>query len=904
MVLLYIFINQQISEFDSALFTLDSVYSRYQIVETDTVIPETLFVSTPLDTSGEEEGFRISGAKELSFDIKEGFDQGMKVNIRGEVEGVTVEGDLSDKATSGSTVQLSDVEKMSLKVSTKNFYGALGDLSLPLLFGITDEIQGGRLAVHDAQQENFAAVAYAVNRGEMKRIRFNGEEGKQSPYFLGENIIIGSEKVYLTQGVGPPSLLVRDDDYNIDYETGILSFTNKNIITNHSRIEVEYQEAVQDYQSIYTETDAETKIGDFVFAGMYRRISDEKETPLSFTFTPAEIESLKNAGDSATVMHTFADTSSEGDYIFEVDHFTFVGQGNGDYRVTFFYVGENKGEYIYDPNIKAFAYQGPGAGNYSPTKYIPLPVQDEFYGFKMEAFNALEVNVYGSEYDRNTFSNIDDHDNHGNGYRLRISRNLKSIYFSGEYLLYDDSFIKPTHREDIDYYYQWNTTDSLQEMGDITLGIKPAPFLNVETGYGVLNREHRRKFITIHPFFFNIGYEEVDTLRKYFIGLLKKVNKFFLSSQYENSKTTHLFNYGFQYFMTKTSRVGVSGSYDKDTSNTGITTICELNTPPFMLSLGHRLYNDTIFLFGDLRLNVHYRGISLSGDLQQSQRYSQKRDETYIKVEEGKGNYVYDPVTNTYIEKEGGDYIKKSFLLQDFERIVSRSYSIETRYTKSIFDVNGRFYYVDERNFSSNSNDVSFALGNGDYEYEISLRQDITEDARYLLYSTWTRERFLSFLPSYRRFSGRIDINETVEKYNDLIREKRNAYGGNISYRIFLEPLIRPLVGYSYSRIFSDYFEDMNLVLHTLKTDLLFGFPIKKKGRAESDIELVYRKYNTEEIPYFFTAAEPSGLTRIFRTTISFGISDKTVFSLIYKLEFPPEEDYRQTLRFQTKIIF
>ena len=905
MAILCIFIASQISEQDSSLFDLDSVYYKYQILETDTTFSETLYVPVVEDTSLDMyDNLRISGVKDFSFDMDRGFDQGLRVRIGGEVEGVGIEGTLSDKATASSTIQISEVEKMNFRIFTDNFEGGLGNLSLKLPFGIRDEIQGGRIGIHSEDKDNRMALCYAINRGAYKRMRFNGEEGKQSPYFLEGNVITGSEKVYLAQGIDIPVLLNRDEDYNIDYINGTISFTNKNIITNRSRIEVEYQQAIEDYPNIYTESDGSIEIGSFVFTGLYRREYDEKENPLTFSMTPVEIESLRAAGDSSTVLHTYADTSSQGSYIIEDDHFIYVGEGNGDYNVTFFYVGENNGDYIYDPNIKAFSYQGTGLGNYSPTKFTPLPEKDEFYGIGINFFESLGLNIYGSNFDKNTFSPIDDYDNFAKGYSVILNKKFNFFSVNGEYVSYDEKFIMTQVKENIDYQYQWNTTEPLKEMGIVALGITPVEFLQIDLGYGILNRKHKRKFLKLRPFFFYFGYEGVDSIDKHYAGLKSKQGKFLLNARYEYYENSYLFNYSTRYFVTKHTNVGITGSYDRDTTNRGITTIFDISTYPVSLSLGHRLYNDTTFLFGNAMMNIQYKDIVLLGNLQQSQRYSQKRDETYIKVDEGKGHYVYDPVTGTYIKKEGGDYIKKVFLLQDFERVITQNYSIEAGYTKSIFDLRGRFNYVNEKDFVSNTNDFLFAISNSIYNFEFNIRQDIIDDARYALYKSSSRERLFSFMPSYQNLSGHAEIKERIEKYGEIEKERRNSYKGELAYSIILEPLVRPKIGYTYSKMFSEYFEDLVIRLRTPRTNLLIGIPIKNKGRIEITGELVYRIYNIEEVPYFFSATEPPGLTKTLRLMASAGFGFNTVLSLIYQIEFPPEEEFKHNLRFQTKIRF
>ncbi len=895
----------QTTENDTSLFVLDSVYYRYQVMYSDTSGFDSLFTAVPLDTQEQEHGgLRISGTKDFSYDIDQGFDQGLKVNIAGEIEGVRIEGNLTDKATPSSTIQISDVDQISLQVITRNFYGGVGNLTLDLPFGIQDEIQGGRIGVHAPDRQSTVGVSYAVNRGTFKRMRFNGEEGKQSPYFLEGSAIVNSERIYVADGIEPSVLLKRDEDYTIDYERGIISFTNQIIITYRSRIEVEYQEAIDDYPNIYVESDGRMNTDKFVLSGIYRRKYDAREDPLTFTLSQAEIESLKTAGDSLTVLHTYADTSSDGDYVIENDHFVFVGEGNGDYRVTFFYVGENNGEYAYDPQIKAFLYQGPGLGNYSPTRFTPLPEQDEFYGFGMNAFDVLGLSIFGSQYDKNTFSSIGDDDNSGIGYHAQLGKTLGFFTINGEYIYYNERLTMPQGKEQVDYQYQWNTEEPLNKMGNVGIGLAPTTFLNVDLNYGILNSTHKKKSVIIRPFFFSLGYQGVDDLDRYFAGIRKELGKFSVKSRYENFEKSHLFNCDLKYSVAKNITLDLSGSYDRDTTSSGVTTILGVSTYPISVSLGRRLYSDTTFLFGNALVNIRYKGVSLISDLQHSQRYSQKRDEIYLEVEEGKGNYVYDPVTGTYIEKEGGNYIKRTFLLQEFERVESKNYNVEIGYTQSVFEASARVYYLDEKNFRSNKDDLLLSVGDDVYDVDFNFSQDRVEDARYALYKSSSRDRLYTLRPSYKGLSVLTEIEENLEESNDLVREKRESYRGEIAYRLMSKPLVRPLVGYSYSKIFSHFFQDMDVRLRAPRLNLLLGLPLKTMGRIELTGELQYRAYNFEDVPFFFTATAPPGLTKLFNATTSLSIGNNTLFSFIYNLESPPDGKLNQNLRFQTKIRF
>ncbi|MDH4211716.1 MAG: hypothetical protein OEV79_09765 [candidate division WOR-3 bacterium] len=903
MVLLYMFLTGTIS--DTVPIDLDSAYYRYEVVDYDTTIEKTSEV-VRFDTIGEDmSNLRISGAKDFSFDAKQGFDQGLKVDIVGDVEGVGIEGNLSDKATPSSTVRLSEIERISLKVFTKNFSGGVGNLTLDLPFGIRDEIRGARVGVHTEDYGRQMNASYAVNRGIYARTQFAGEEGKQSPYFLEGAVIAGSERVFIAQGISPPVLLSRDTDYDIDYETGIISFTNNHVITSHTRIEVEYQKAIEDYLNTYQQADGQYSIGGVDIRGLYRASIDDKNDPLTFVLSQEEIDSLALTGDSARILHTYADTSSEGSYILENDRFVYVGQGSGDYDVTFFYVGEGNGDYIYDPALSAFSYQGPGLGNYSPTKNLPLPRREEFYAFSTEFYDALKLQVYGSRLDKNTFSGLDDENNDGTGFSAHLNKTLGFMTIGGNYSRYGDDFFSPRSREDIDYNYVWNTNETLEELADFSLGLAPKAFLKIDAGYGVLNRKHKRRFVNFRPFFFVFGYESIDSLNKYSAGFTKRFARLLLMSRYEKYGSVQLVNYGTQYEITKDIAIGLNGLFDKDSTSSGLANTFNLNTQPFRLSLGHRSLNDTTFYFGNAGINYTYRGFSLFSDLQQTQRYSQKRDETYIKVDEGEGDYVYDPVTDTYIEKEGGDYVRRIFLLPDFTRVITRNFGVEVAYNREFYDANGRFYYIDEENFRSHSEDIILHLALTSYDISLQLRQDIQDDSRYVLATNSSYERAVILSPSINAAAGRFEFQTTTDLIGENEKEHRNTYRGEISYDVIQRPLVRPKAGYTYSTMRSQYFSELDVRQHAPKSGLLLSFPLRRlRGKFETTAEFVYRLYNMGDIPFFFAANEPEGLTTILSALASFGVGANTVFNLIYRVEFRPGERPNQNLRLQSRIRF
>ncbi len=904
MVILYVYIIGLISESDT-VYKLDSVYRNYYLFTADSSFPIRDSVYVPIgeaDNRQTTSELKISGVKDFAFDIDQGFDQGLKLYVNGEIEGVKIKGALSDQGADTPTRRISEIEKMRLELWTKNFYGGLGDLSLVLPFNINDEIEGVRLGLID--KSSSVNVSYALSRGQYQRIEFDGDEGKQGPYLIAGPVIYGSERIFIADLTKKSRALNIGEDYSIDYEQGIINFTNRNIITNNTHIVIEYQRAIQDYFNIYQEMDAQFLTSGFRLNSIFHRTYDDKDSPLHFQLTSSEIESLRVCGDSSNVIHTYADTSASGNYIFTNGHFVYVGEGLGNYVVTFFYVGENNGSYVYDPTIKGFVYRGENQGNYTPEKLVPLPHDNQFYAVGLKHDIGVSANMYASSVDKNRFSPFDDSDNLARGYELNFDNNIGKLSVHGKYINYESAFHQPRGREDIDYSSEWNTADRLEELAQIATGIAFSENFSSEIGYGILNREHKRRHLMLKPLCFYLGYENIDTLNKYLVGFRKKIGRTSLYSQYLNQDMNHFTEYMLAYEFKQNLSVSLSGNYERTVSGRAILTRFDYVTRPISLSAGHRLFGDTTLIFGNGRLNIGYRGGSISGEVEQSQKYAQKRDEVFIKVKEGTGNYTYDPVTRTYIQKANGDYIRQVILLPDFQRVISRRYSLEPSFSRGILDLRARLFYLDEENLMNRRDEIDLKLEKDDKHFEINYWDVLSKDARYALEHVVQYQYSYSLSPGYKKFYGHYAKDYQNEKLGEFLKEERSDYRVSVDLEIIEVPQVKPYAGYKFSKITTEFFPELNIVLHTPSIGLLLGKPIKHEGRIELNGELVYRKYNMNEIPYFFSANEPPGLTKILTFSSALGISNSTVLSLIYRVQLPPSEKPIHNLRFQTRIKF
>ncbi len=513
--------------------------------------------------------------------------------------------------------------------------------------------------------------------------------------------------------------------------------------------------------------------------------------------------------------------------------------------------------------------------------------------------------LYGSNLDKNTFSSLDDQDNRAFGYNLSLKKRLGILCGGIQYINYPQNLNLPFSPKPINYYSLYNTDEPLSEMANLELSLTPSEEFGMDLFYGVLNRRHHRRGVRFKPLFLYFSIENIDTLSKFGIGGKREVGTFSLSSNWEKRGDSYFFDYSGRCNITKFVNLGVSGDYYSDTIARAITTKLDFFSMPVKVFLGHRLYNDTTFLFGNLELNFGYKNFNLRSLIQQTQKYSQKRDEIYQRVKKGSGDYVYDSLTHTYIQKIPGDYIKKTVLLNEFERVLTRNYTMELGYLVKSYATKLRLNYLDEKEFLSHLEDLTLNINSGDCHLEADLQHEFSLDRRFALAAVLNQNRIFSIAPSIKRFYNVNSITEHIEKWQEWLREKRNEYATTHYLEIVESPQLKPYIGYTYARIFSEYFAEINpLSRHTPKLGVLWAWALKRKGRIELNGEFIYQRYNILNVPYFFSANAPPGLTKVLSTNANFGVGENTTFSLIYTIQFPAKERFYQILKFQTRIKF
>ena len=365
----------------------------------------------------------------------------------------------------GNTRTIQELDQVFINIAGRNLSATLGDFTLRYadsefgrysrkLSGVLGEgrfgsggpdgappAAGGNASTLGMVGEGSSlSASYASLKGSWHSLQFNGIDGVQGPYRLtGRNgeqpvlVLAGTEKVYVD---GVEMTRGENNDYVIEYASGELFFTPRRLVTSYSRITVDYEYAERQYvRSLVTAGGSSALAGDrLTLAARYIREADDQDNPIDLEFSDADRALLAAAGDDAgaaarsgavyvgidTARGTGAgqyvriDTTIAGEQRFVYRYapgadsatwsvaFSFVGQGNGDYR---------------RKTIGTFEFAGAGRGDYAPLRLLPLPRLHQLVDLQLAARPADDLRLSGelgvSALDRNRFSPLDDGDDAG-----------------------------------------------------------------------------------------------------------------------------------------------------------------------------------------------------------------------------------------------------------------------------------------------------------------------------------------------------------------------------------------------------------------------------------------------------------------------------------------------------------
>ncbi|MCB0836541.1 MAG: hypothetical protein KDD99_07785, partial [Bacteroidetes bacterium] len=177
---------------------------------------------------------------------------GLRLQLEGDLgDGLTIVGAITDEnlpiQAGGTTQQISDFDKIFIKLSKDEYAVTIGDYEVnrrkTRFSNLYRNVQGLQFSYQAPKTK--ASVSGAVAKGKFHTNSFMGIDGVSGPYRLtGKNlerffiVLAGSEKVYLN---GKLMSRGENQDYIIDYNTAEVTFTARNVITNITRIVVDFE---------------------------------------------------------------------------------------------------------------------------------------------------------------------------------------------------------------------------------------------------------------------------------------------------------------------------------------------------------------------------------------------------------------------------------------------------------------------------------------------------------------------------------------------------------------------------------------------------------------------------------------------------------------------------------------
>lgn len=360
----------------------------------------------------------------------------------------------------GTTQQLNEFDKILLQFKKKNWEINLGDIDLrqdnAYFLRFYKRLQG----ISYMQQFNISKnitnktlVSGAIAKGKFARNVLQVQEGNQGPYRLQGNnnelffiVLAGTERVYID---GVQMQRGEDQDYVINYNTAEITFTPKHLISQDSRVQVEFEYADRNYLNSMLYATNETNFGKrFKLTVSAYTNADAKNSPINQTLDNRQKQFLANIGDSiqnafypvanidsfstSSILYKKIDTLVNGahDSIYVYS----TNKDSAKYNLQFVEVGANKGNYtplFNAANGKVYQWVPPvngiPQGDYEAAAFLVTPKKQTVVTvageYKVNDKTTIRTEVAASDYNANTFSSIGKENDKGYAAKVSVIHN-------------------------------------------------------------------------------------------------------------------------------------------------------------------------------------------------------------------------------------------------------------------------------------------------------------------------------------------------------------------------------------------------------------------------------------------------------------------------------------------------
>lgn len=481
-------------------------------------------------------GFSVGSNQDLSLS------SGFRMQLAGKLaQDIDVMAALTDENSpiqpEGTTQTLREVDKVYVEIKNPQYSATLGDFNLQINqkeggeFGrLNRKLQGARGVasferIAGSDVDGSVSFTGATARGKYSTNQFQGMESVQGPYLLtgpnGENhlvIIAGSERVYLNG-----ELMTRGDvnDYTIDYASGEVTFSSRRLITNASRITIDFEYSDQQFvRNLVGGTLSGKILGDKLkLNASFVQEADDPDSPIDVTLNDTTRAILRQSGTDrlkASVSGISRVDSIKGQYILQDTlingrHYPILIYAPGD-SLAFYSVSFSPVDQVPDTSagyvrIAAgqFRFAGIGQGSYLPLQFLPMPQLHQIFEVNGQVSLTSDLSISGeyamSNFNQNRFASQDISSLQGNAFTFAARYNPKRLLIGGKNAgeldahiserFVDRRFVPLDRANEVEFNRKWNLSETAvanEEIQEFSLAYLPTRNVNSAVSYGVLNR--------------------------------------------------------------------------------------------------------------------------------------------------------------------------------------------------------------------------------------------------------------------------------------------------------------------------------------------------------------------------------------------------------------------------------
>jgi len=714
----------------------------------------------------------ISRGIQVSSNASVSLQSSLYLKIKGNLsDNYTVSGVLTEKTSPlqpiGNTRRLNDFDRVLVTLQGPALTASIGDLDIHSRNGrfgqMNRSIEGLDIEARTSNTTIRSSLGFSYGQYRVQQIQ--GKDGKQGPYRLsgsnGEKFIIvlaGSEKVRIDD-----QTLQRgaDDDYIIDYNAAEITFTQKRILSSNSRISIEFEYVPDIYLASYSFgkqlLSAGIELGNkesssFYFSANWQEFRDDQSNPLG----NADADQLRGVfaelpdTTQSTQLTSIIPDSIAGDYSLSAENvLSYVGDGMGEYSVTFSFVGLKLGQYRKVlGSIKDYFVYDTLQGEYLPSQRLIAPQSHAVLSLVARAsskYLAIESDIGVSQKIHNLYANnAQGTDTKAWDLSLRSSRPWYEFILGDKY--YESGFLAHDKLESLEYYRVWQLTPRIAEeehlnYGQIRLGKSEGTHFKGEGSSlersgetigqqirldgaivknkwlqivlqsmltdirGNLNQLHSSKSsISVGKYRteLSVGMEEGTTTSLYAsndhlsagIGLFYDVSSSdILAIHYDQRQDYRLNNEDGSILNSE----NISQWTDQRRDWAAEYSFLELFNTSGKLNVKYREHlNDSsataIYGLGNLKLKSQALDdrIRYEGNYLIDEEHIPKYDFQYVQVDTGYGDYSYEPYIKDYIPLPGGRFIRQRVFSDAEEQVRNLENKTRLEYASHSFNKKGK----------------------------------------------------------------------------------------------------------------------------------------------------------------------------------------------------------------------